>query len=190
MLKTLIGRSAQPDDLKILSLYVIAASFPKMLRRMQGRIPKRYFDCLLNLKSTTFGFIEQPDIVTTNGKNPDRLFLNIIPNLKPGITKTDISNLRQIAKDGVETPCKIYNENTYMEFHGLLCELLERFYDSLEKLKEVQKSTPLLDSDSIIAKLKSTEVLGRYLRAMVRSSAIENPLRTYWTWTMMKSRQR
>ena len=140
----LIGRSAQPAGQITHSLYVIAASFPKMLCRMHSNgIPKRYFDCLMHLKSKTFDYIEQPDIATTKSEDRDQWFLDIIPSLKTAKVDMDISNPMQMveAKDTMKTPCKIYNKNTYMEFHGLLCELLNRFYESLKALKHQSEST-------------------------------------------------
>lgn len=185
MLKTLIGRSSQPEGRTTLSLYVIAVSFPKMLRRMHGsRITKCYFDCLQRLKSKTFEFVEQPNIVE-NDKNPDRHFIRNIRTL-PNTLNTDISNLRKAAEEsngGVTEPCEIYNENTYMEFHGLLCELVERFNSSLEEVKKLQAKMPstasgLLDSEKIKSALLSVMILGQYLKAMVRSAALEKHLRT------------
>src|ERR1700679_4144726 len=123
MLKTLLGQSVTDPKKDTFQLYVVAACFPKMLRRMETEgIPKLYFDCLLGLKSKTFGYIEQPYIATTrSNKDPDRKFLEIIPFLQE--VTTDISNLRKTASEiaaEVKKPCEIYNENTYMEFHRLL----------------------------------------------------------------------
>ena len=116
MLKTLLGIS---KDLKSFNRYVISASFPKMCRRLDGGpILKCYFNCLLNLEKTTFQFIKYPDSETTD--KDDHSFLSIIPSLK---TKTDISNLKQMAGERAKNPglmpCAIYNKDTYLEFHRL-----------------------------------------------------------------------
>lgn len=179
MLKTLIGRSARPDDRKTFTLYVISASFKKMYSRLRSNgIPKQYFDCLQSLKSTTFGFIEHG--IAKQDSHRDQLFLEIIPHLKTSVVTTDITNLRQTAKeiaDDAATPREIYNEKTYLEFHGLLCELLHLFRISLEEIAGLQKNPPA-DVEVIILKLRSVQILGRFLRAMVRSASIEKHLKT------------
>jgi hypothetical protein len=186
MLKTLLGIST---DLKSFDRYVIAASFPKMLRRLdRGRIPMRYFKCLLSLEEATFEFIELPDIETTN--KDDHSFLSIIPSLK---TKTDISNLKQMAGEraknsGLNMPT-IYNKNTYMEFHRLLCEFLRYFHSSLTKLENLQselraklqrepRSIGHNNLEEIKAGLEAVSVYGRHLRAMVKGPAIKMHLKT------------
>ena len=93
-----------------------------MCRRLDGGpIPKRYFNCLLNLEKTTFQFIEYPDSKMTD--KDDHSFLSIIPSLK---TKTDFSNLKQMAGERAKNPglmpCAIYNKDTYLEFYRLLCD--------------------------------------------------------------------
>lgn len=177
MLKTLIGKSA--NDPKTLEYYVIAASFPKMLRRLNGtHIPRIYFDCLSGLsrlESKSLSFLDQPVIATMRSKHDDHLFLGIIPSLR---VDTDISNLRKMAKEmgnDMNTSCKIYNENTYMEFHRLLCELLRRFHGCLNRLRNTAASAKLED---IKNRLKNVMIIGQYLQAMVRSAAIEKHLKT------------
>lgn len=179
MLKTLLGIS---KDLKSFDRYVIAASFPKMCRRLDGGpIPKRYFNCLLNLEKTTFQFIEYPDSETTD--KDDHSFLSIIPSLK---TKTDISNLKQMAGERAKNPglmpCAIYNKDTYLEFHRLLCELLRYFRSSLEKLENLEsqlrkKSIGPNDLEEIKKALGVVSVYGRHLRAMVKGRAIKTYLK-------------
>ena len=178
MLQTLLGRSA--TSLHELQFYVIAASYPKMLFRMSSRrFAKRYFDCFRKLESVDFKFIEHPSTATTgsNGTHPDQLLLEMIPLLPA----EDIPNLRQIAKDVVKTPHEIYNKDTYMEFHRLLCRVLSRFHLSLTTLKGLQEQKKMQDSEGLqkINKvLNSAMVSGQCLRAMVRSNVIEKHLKT------------
>lgn len=184
MLQTLLQRSSGLQDLQ---LYVIAASFPKMLFRMNNRrIAKHYFECFRKLESMDFEFVEHPSTATTgsNSKHPDRLLFDAI-NALAGTTDR-IPNLTQMAKDMQKTPREIYNKDTYMEFHWLLCSMLNRFHQSLTTLKNLheQRETP----DSKILDLKSLGdikdilnfimVHGRCLRAIVRSAAVEKHLKT------------
>ena len=129
-----------------------------------------------------FGFIahEQPDIAMTKDSSSDRSFLEIIRGLQPGVVSTNISNLRRMSEETKDVACEIYNENTYMEFHGLLCELLDRFRISLRKVEEVQveMSAHRCDSDKTMLVLKNAVILGTHLRAMVRSAAMEKHLKS------------
>jgi len=178
MLKTLLGRSGK--DTKTLQLYIIAASIPKMLYRMERHISTCYFDCLTNMKLTTFDFPEPPHMATT--RSNDSLFIEILSQL---IKFMDIPNL-QLAKGAevAETPCEIYNKETYVEFHRVLCELLKSFHKSLTKLhtcrgemleKGMRDAGDLLQ---IREYLNDVRVWGRSLRAMVSGAAIEKHLKT------------
>ena len=180
LLGKLVGERESRDDLKTFESYVIAASFPKMLHRMNGgRISKRYFDCLKRLESTSFEFLEQPDIETTISTPSDQPFLNLIPTLDAS-TKNLVPNLKTMAEKiatNTEKPDKIYNKDTYMEFHILLCRLLIRFHTSLERLEALfsANSNNLMD---IKLKLKTVSVFGRNFRAMVRGTTIDKHLKT------------
>ena len=59
-----------------------------------------------------------------------------------------------MAVEGIE----IYNENTYVEFHLLLCELLFRFKDSLERLHNLQGKSPTVER--ILTHLTRVRVFG------------------------------
>ena len=71
---------------------------------------------------------------------------------------------------------KIYNENTYVEFHLLLCKLLYQFKDSLERLHNLQGESPTVER--ILMHLTRVWVLGHYLKTMARSAAIETHLQS------------
>ena len=186
MLKTLIGRK----DLKRLQLYIIAASFPKMLHRItNNRVSVKYFDCLQDMKLDTISFTEPPKVATTGPDseiNPDKLFLDILPGLTKVTEITDISNLLSVRDKGtgksLETPPEIYNKDTFMEFHNLLCQLLLQFRKSLEALQNIQKEKKLGKKtwtlENTMGELRSVWSLGLSLRAMVTGAAIEKHLKT------------
>jgi hypothetical protein len=180
MLKTLLGRRSV-EDLQTFRLYVIAASFPKMLSRMANRlVSERYLSCLLNLRETTFKFIEEPYTAPTRKGNedPDQLLFNIIPSINPIMP---IPNLMQMFEAN-EQPYKLYNKDTYMEFHKLLCDLLNGYHQSLKALENLQKrlKEPLNKDDvkDILTHLVTVRAAGESLRAIVRGAAIEKHLKT------------
>lgn len=135
-----------------------------------------------------FEFTEHPSTATTgsNDQHPDQLFLDIIPFLS--VEEIEIPNLRQVANDAAKTRTltEIYNKDTYMEFHRLLCFMLNRFYRSLTALQAYhslssKSKSGILDSDTfkiINNLLNAVTVSGRCLRGIVRSAAIEKHLKT------------
>jgi hypothetical protein len=177
MLKTFCGRPE--SDSKTLLLYIIAVSFPKMLYRMENHrtLAKRYYDCFVNLASKTFDFPEPPHISEKRSNANDKPFLSFLIFLDK-ITTT--SNLQRVAADGA-TSRDIYNKETYMEFHKLLCSLLQIFHHSLTVVKEIQKETVkngLLDLKQVMEKLDIVLGLGLSLKEMIASAAIEKHLKT------------
>ena len=138
MLKTFLGRSRSSDGLKTLQLYSIAASFRKMLSRMENRrIAKTYLNCLTNLKSRTFELIELPHIETTRSsdRHPDQTFLDHLPSLAVFMDLPNLTAAKAMGKS-----CEIYNKKTCIEFHKLLCELLIHFHKSLTALRALKET--------------------------------------------------
>jgi hypothetical protein len=170
------------NNLLTLKLYIIAASFPRMLKRMNRPASKCYYDRLVELKSKAFDFPDLPHTASTNLN--DKLFLG---HLTPLSKIFQIPNLVTASKD-MERPCEIYNKQTYMEFHILLCTLLDRFTQSLHKLEAYWKQIcKLSDSDKPVSdslvinirrRLDSVLATGNFLRAMVSGAAMEKHLKT------------
>jgi hypothetical protein len=182
MVKTLLGQPEvdERDDLEAnqksdLLFYIIAASFRKMEYRLtKPTISEQYFDCLT--KMTAFSFNGPLDEMEASDRENDRPFIAIIPDLAK-FAKTKIPELRHAASQ--PWPIEIYNENTYKEFHLLLCELLIGFKDSLKALKILEgkfKNEPNPDCDKILKALAKVFIYGRCLRTMAISSAIETHL--------------
>jgi len=119
----------------------------------------------------TFDFTEPTHIATVEpkGENPDQTLLDYLPGLA---IVTKIDNLLEARAKGIE----IYNEDTYMEFHNLLSELLLSFRESLDNLKKLSKTSPRTVT-AIRDQLKIVLSFGRSLRAMVTGAAIEKHLR-------------
>ena len=159
-------------DAKTLPLYIVAASFPKMNHRMRSpRLSQHYFDCLTGMELKDFGFTEPTHIgtVETNSENPDQALLDYLPGLAR-VTKID--NLLVAMTEGTE----IYNKDTYLEFHNLLCELLRNFRQSLDNLITLStEKNPI--ATNIRDQLKIVLSFGRSLRAVVTGAAIEKHLK-------------
>jgi hypothetical protein len=178
MLKTLLGRSQQSKEgSTTLNLYIVAASFPKMKHRMNNRrLSKHYLSCLTEMKLKTSHFTEPPHVATAtaepDSENPDQTLLDFLPGL------CDLSNIDNLlaARDN---NTEIYNKETFLEFHNLLCKLLLSFNNSLanlENLFQTKETTPKSVTD-IRQRLRNVHFLGRSLRAMVTGAAIEKHLK-------------
>ena len=169
ILKSLLRQSK--FHLEILQLYVVAADFKKMLSRMNHAVSTHYLACFQRVKSRTFEPIGE--VATKPFDINDTLFLDAIPILAE-LADTKIPNLK--------------NKETWMEFHGLLCELLERFHHSLKDLKDIEKlkvkkrkeDAQIGQSDwkEIMDQLGKVLAIGQALRAIVRGSSITAHLAT------------
>ena len=185
MLKTLLWQSKRSkEDVDAFLLYGIAVSFGKMKARMANKhfsVP--YLRCLL--KQTTFPFVAITSVMPNAGKeHSDQPFINAIPSLAQH-TDTQIPNLNLAAKQ--VQPIEIYNKDTYMEFHLLLCELLSKFGISLIELGSVQKAKGGLGE--ILKALKKVRVFGLLLRTMVTGSAIDKHLQCIASLLVVDSRK-
>jgi hypothetical protein len=137
-----------------------------------------------------FEFIEHPSTATTGSddNHPDQLLLDIIPFVLSEPDHIEIPNLQQVADDVAKTPSltEIYNKDTYLEFHRLLCFMLDRFHQSLVTLQSLHETITDSDGVKISPNILKTiyDVLnvvvfsGRCLRGIVRSAAIEKHLKT------------
>jgi hypothetical protein len=181
MVKTLLQRVAElksDENIRSFLNYIIAASHRKMNSRMKNPMSISYYDCLLKWKSHMVLEFPSQEAKAID-KRRDRPFIESISDLAE-YAHTKIPNLHRVAKQQQQQPIELYNESTYLEFHALLCELLKRFKTSLEKLEKLasfqtQKKVAVED---ILKRLVKVQVLGHYLRTMVRSSVIEAHLQT------------
>jgi hypothetical protein len=158
-----------------LQLYVIAACFPKMLTRVNNSTISMPF--LESLKKiSNFEFSEISNEERDRGEKSDLSFLTEVVLNISSLTTTPIPNLtREATAAAAEKPYKVYSQDTCMEFHQLLCELLTRFHESLNKLKSRQTSSA---SEEVIMKnLRAILALGMALKIMARGAAIEKHLK-------------
>ena len=102
---------------------------------MQNSNSKTYYDCLRNQESSSLTF-KAPS--KEQKKSRDEPLIKIIISLAKAKDFIKIPNLQHAALEGIE----IYNENTYVEFHLLLCKLLYQFNHSLGRLHDLQGKSP------------------------------------------------
>lgn len=127
MLKTLLARSQ--CDLDTLQHFSIAASFLKMLSRMDNRFVSQPFRSHLDSLKGKIMYQAQTVSGSNSGRKHDETFLLfVIPNLVTFV-KAKIPNLQAMAAAAAadknkNKDIKIYNEDTCTEYHDLLCELL------------------------------------------------------------------
>ena len=185
MLKTLLEKLEEPwSDTDLFIDYIIAVSSRKMNRRMVNKdISLPYYNCLQNWDHSSTLPSKTP---RPRHKDRDKHFISIIPRLAK-VARTKIPNLTKVAA-AYPQPDGIYNEETRIEFHLLLCELLSSYKASLEHLGKIQleKSN---DLPEILKALGRVRTFGRYLRTMVRSSAIETHLETINSFLVVDSRK-
>lgn len=169
MLKTLLKL-----DPKTFELYIIAASFPKMLNRMDNRskLGKCYYTCLKGIKT-----LDYRDIATGSMDDSlnDETFFDYLPSIINFLPNSYY--LKEISELHTK-PSEVYNKETCVEFHTLLCTLLSLFYDSLIRLQTLQKSKDRpRDVEKIRNELISIRVVGVALRATVKGAEIEKHLK-------------
>jgi hypothetical protein len=164
------------DNLKAsLSHYIIAVCYEKMITRMTYRVSVSFRDALKNLPST-FEFPKRfPPISATSSNSNDKHFITFLRKVKIQLKlNTPIDNLAKHEND-------LYNQETYVDFHSILCELLELFLRSLTELRgmhhklgeKAPTSTQLSDTTT---KIDFIAVVGTLLRLLVKSQAIKRCL--------------
>ena len=105
----------------------------------------------------------------------DRQFILNLPQLQvqpESYLGAPISKLNEAAKTSQND---FYNEETYMDFHRLLCGLLDLFYKNLVVLEDIQngKCKPEVLYDTLVLVTK----LGNILMLMVKGAAIKKHLK-------------
>jgi hypothetical protein len=198
MLKTLLGQAK--SDLRNLELYSVAATFKKMLSRMNNRFVSQLYRNRLETLKGKIKYIqaEQSPTQTISSKTHNKKFLKIIPYISKFAT-AQIPNLTTMAANAAADKSKdfrIYNKDTCAEFHELLCEMLVRFHLSLDAVQDLQKGTKEVvgvdkkevvgvdDKENsepivtiILRGLNLVLQMGRILREIVRGDAIQEHLR-------------
>jgi len=157
------------SDTRSLSCYVIATCYERMLTRMNYRTSQSFRRTLQNLPPFEFSN-EYPESMRKDTN--DHRFITQLAEIGSHL-KTPIAKLMQ-------HPDNLYNEETYMDFHALLCELLQLLFDALVELRDLQTTMQGILSgpnvESIRNKLSFIASIGTVLRLMVKGSAIKKHL--------------
>ena len=168
------------SDVIPLSYYVIAVSYEKMITRMNYRVSTSYRDAITNLPQNIELPERYPPGLNDASNSKDNRFITLLMkyNASGCLTlSTPIDKLVEHKED-------LYNQETYVDFHLILGELLEIFLDSLLRLKdyhELRKKAPSSSSvnlDETIAKIEFIAMVGTLLRLLVKSQAIKKCLYT------------
>lgn len=172
-------------DLKSLQLYIIAACFVKIRRRMKNLpISKPYHNSLKNV--TEFPkFTEAPKGTpkSQEAQSDNDLLTKVLPVLHRHIPHLPMSNLlsnllRQGEAASAQASYDVYTEDTRIEFHTLLCELLKRFEESLDNLKTYHDKKDRLSAPSEFkSRLAAVLTYGTALQLIARGSMIEKHLK-------------
>ena len=156
-----------------LSHYVIAVCYEKMITRMTYRVSKSFRNALKNLPPV---FEIPKQFPQSNASNSnDRKFILYLREVEKCLRlHTSIDNLVKHQND-------LYNQETYADFHSILCELLELFLRSLTELKVKHqklggKAPSLMQLNNAKEKIKFIGVVGALLRLLVKSEAIKRCL--------------
>jgi len=161
-------RERQYDVMVLFYRYVIATCFRKILYRLQHSISRPFFTSVTGV--SIFKFPEHPQTPCSPSElQRDSDFLTAILSFE---TENPIPNLNEQAKAARDRlPFKVYTEETHIELHTLLCELLKRFESSLETLAGYHSVTG--SSGDYQRDLHATASIGYVLFRLARSAAIE-----------------
>lgn len=158
--------------------YVIATSHVKILRRLRHSTLSMPYSSSLRAV-TNFSFCEFHRLPTTAEMESDQSLLarslpTVITRLRTKIPK--IQEQMELAK--ANKPLQFYTKDTCMEFHLLLCELLERFEAALEQLSKSRSKTAhaVKGSPEFEKNLSAVIFYGYSLQRIARGSAIDKHL--------------
>jgi hypothetical protein len=168
-----------------LLLYVIAASYPKILRRIKHptlSIP--YITSLNQVKN--FHFDESMRSVASKEEiENDRLFLvkyllTAVEESWLGLSTPNLCQQAKLAKQGDRF--QLYTKDTCLEFHLLLSVLLTKFRKSLDDLSKSRGSEdseePTVGSEDFKTHLLAVMLDGYALQRIARGSALPMHVKT------------
>lgn len=165
MIARLIEKSG--NDNTFLSHYVIATCYERMITRMRYHVSISIRDAIKNLPQT-FKFPGQSLLINASNLN-DRNFITFLSKKRNHLKlRTPIDNLVKHEND-------LYNQETYVDFHSILCELLELYLKSLDELKDMHHhlKTKAPSTKQTLSKIDFIAVVGTLLRLLVKSVAIK-----------------
>ena len=127
--------------------YIVTACHRKIHRRLNNAISRKYFENLDQVESFKFKEVSREERSTKilAQRRNDQILLFSLSKLS---INAEIPKLRELANKPVAEgePYAIYTQDTYWEFHLLLCELLQSFRKALDNLTTSRDSQPTLDT--------------------------------------------
>ena len=175
VLSELLGH---PTQTRLLD-YVVAKCYRKIRRRLHDALSKPYWDFLFDsaVASSSSSFPQLETIILESPKAKDKrlandqlFFFNTLPFLEP-VLQAKLPRLRQaLSEPGVrDEPIMAYNNETYIEYHQLLKELLSRLREYLDNLVSL-KDPSLEEIEDAVSCVVS---IGDALQTMVGGYVIE-----------------
>ena len=175
MIARLVENSGPDTTSSLLSQYVIGVCYERMITRMTYRVSISFRDTLKDLP-LTFEFPKQfpLSVIEASALNDSRFITSLLEFKIFLKLHTPIDNLVKHRND-------LYNQETYVDFHLILCELLELLLMSLKDLKifHNELAGKVLSSkqhDKTMEKINFIAIVGSILRLLVMSQAIKKCL--------------
>jgi hypothetical protein len=161
-------------DMKRLLRYTIATCYQKMNLRLTDPVSDSYIKALMTVKEFSFDPKLQRDSRLTEITN-DRTFLKYITN-NPAVVKASIPRITDLYKlHQDDADLELYTQDTCMEFHCLLIDLLNSFKESVSTLTTAADKK---DYEDFKTQLKTTLSTGYALLIMIKGRALQMHLQT------------
>ena len=162
------------QKLEGLQAYVVATCHRKIRGRLVDKLSRPYLDLL---HDTVFSSNPPPFVTiplelekSKQLENDKTFFIKILPKILPYLaTKVPLLQeaISKAASNQSITAC--YNEDTYMEYHMLLWDLLDSFKMSLDHLNNIKDP----HAKNFDAYMNCVMVLGNALQSMSRGHVVE-----------------
>jgi len=167
-----------------LSFYVIAACYRKILHQFShSSFSVPYQNTLKNLDITTVTFHASSMEAKLTMIKSDQLLLSLFTTSELGAALIHAfpKLYEQVNFMKLQQPWVLYNENTYQEFHKLLCTLLDSFGKSLQALSDARdkkgnSKVSVAGSAEFKACVGCVMFYGNALQRIAKGSAIDSHL--------------
>lgn len=162
----------------LLQRYIITMCVPKMLRRLtHPTLAKPFYDSLKKVSTVDISqLLAKAPAPGNSDSKADKIFLTTTSELYNSLHVQLPNLLKQATAAAAGKPYNAYNKDTCIEFHELLCELLERFEEHLNKVATYLAGEMMDKNLSYKAILIHAIFYGEALHRLARSNAITRHL--------------
>jgi hypothetical protein len=171
-------KSSSGNQGYLLQQYVITTCILKMLCRLTHEtLAKPFYDSLK--KVLTFkipGHLAMTPESATRMSKANKIFLTTTLGICTSLRVVLPKLMEQAGAATAGNPYNAYTKDTCIEFHELLCELLERFEEYLKKLAKYLAGDPVEQKSSYQDILLHVVFYGECLHWLVRSDAVTKHL--------------